>query len=76
FEQTFVVDIPGIHSEATARRIVGEECCSVHATRAVYYSWPYGWLFIIYSLLFVVAGRLFNQKFQPKHFAGGGTALT
>lgn len=76
FEQTFVVDIPGIHSEATARRIVGERCCSMYATRTVYHSWPYGWLFIIYTLLFVVAGRLLNQKFQPKHFAGGGTALT
>ncbi len=73
FEQTFVVDIPGIHSEATARRIVGERCCSIHATRAVYYSWPYGWLFIIYTLLFVVAGNLI-RKFRLNRFAGGSTA--
>ncbi|MEK7787439.1 MAG: zinc ribbon domain-containing protein [Chloroflexota bacterium] len=73
-EQTFVVDIPGIHSEAIARRVAGEECCAVHATREVYYSWPYGWLFIIYTLLFAVVGNLLKRKFQPPRFAGGSAA--
>jgi hypothetical protein len=73
-EQTFVIDIPGIHSEATARRVAGEECCAVHATREVYYSWPYGWLSIIYTLLFAVVGNLLKRKFPPPHFAGGSAA--